>query len=100
MFVIVLIVINLSLMTCQNNKNRSLQTQDGYQQQQSQENNSFSLTHFIQIPNRPQCPENQRLDKHGICRSVVTFLLLSYLITKDEKNKIYIYIYKYIYINI
>ncbi|KYN11998.1 L-lactate dehydrogenase [Trachymyrmex cornetzi] len=35
----------------------------GYQQQQAQENNSFGLTHFIQIPNRPQCPENQRLDK-------------------------------------
>ncbi|KYN42072.1 hypothetical protein ALC56_03210 [Trachymyrmex septentrionalis] len=69
MSVIVLIVINLSLMTCQNNKNRPLQT--GYQQQQTQENNSFSLTHFIRIPNRPQCPENQRLDKHGICRSVL-----------------------------
>ncbi|KYN04328.1 hypothetical protein ALC62_05094 [Cyphomyrmex costatus] len=69
MSVIVLIMINLSLMTCHNDKYRPLRTE--YQQQESQENKNFVLTHFIQIPDRPQCPENQRLDKHGICRTVI-----------------------------
>ncbi|KAG5333749.1 LDH dehydrogenase, partial [Acromyrmex heyeri] len=66
-------------MICLNNKNRPPQTE--YQQQQTQENNSFSLTHFIQIPNRPQCPENQRLDKHGICRLVKMAMLKDQLLT-------------------
>lgn len=67
MSVIVLITINLTL-TYQKHKYRP-----PIWTNMEQQNTNPALVHFIQVPDRQKCPPNQRQDKYGTCRSVVTF---------------------------